>query len=77
MTNQELYEHQQLLKRWRETELGSLFERFVNLHAKAWQLDERSSHGYGEKTADRAWKELDPVEKQLRGMLMKIVGVEE
>lgn len=76
MTNQEIFERQQLLKRWRETELGSLFERFVNLHATAWQLDERSRDGHGEKSADRAWDALKPVEAELRNKLMKIAGVE-
>lgn len=74
MTNQEIIERQKMLKRWHSTELGSLFEKFVSLHARAWQLDER--HGLS-RSAEKAWKDLEPVEVELRDKLMKIAGVRE
>jgi hypothetical protein len=77
MTNQELREYQQKQKKFNETELGKLFNRFVNLHAHAWQLDERSGDGYSTTASDKAWKTLEPVEKELREKLMIIAGVEE
>jgi hypothetical protein len=55
MTNKEIFEWQQKLRHFDETELGHLFNRFVNLHATAWQLDERSGDGYGELSAKKAW----------------------
>ncbi len=58
-----------------KTELGALFTNFVRLHARAWQLDERSAVGYGVKASDRAWKDLEPVEKELVKKLMQIAGV--
>lgn len=72
MTNQEIREYHQLQKRWTETELGSLFERFVCLHARAWQLD---GEPYREKAAERAYAQLEPVEKELREKLMEITGI--
>jgi hypothetical protein len=74
MTKQEISEHQQKQKQFRETELGKLFNRFVNLHARAWQLDERND-GYGYGASEKAWKDLEPVEKELRQRLMEIAGV--
>jgi len=76
MTNEDIIEHQRLRKQFMGTELGRLFEQFVSLHARAWQLDERSAAGYGQKAADRAWKELEPVERELRQLLMYIARVE-
>jgi hypothetical protein len=75
MTKEEIIEHQRIKKLFRETELGSLFERFVHLHARAWQMDERSDSSYGARNADKAWKELEPVETELRKLLMHIAGV--
>ncbi len=76
MTNQEIIAHQQRAKQFNKTELGNLFNRFVNLHAIAWQLDERCSYGSGETASRKAWEKLEPVERELRQQLMKIVGVE-
>jgi hypothetical protein len=76
MTNEEIIEHQRKMKAFRETELGNLFEKFVNLHATAWQLDERSAWNDHYRTAKKAWDALKPVEKELREKLMKIAGVE-
>jgi hypothetical protein len=73
MTTQEILEIQRKLKAFRETELGALFEKFVYLHARAWQLDER--HGLS-KSAEKAWNDLSLVERELRDKLMKIAGVE-
>jgi len=70
MTKPEISEHLQKQKQLRETELGKFF---VYLHARAWQLDERND-GYG-YSASKAWKELEPVEKELRQRLMEIAGV--
>lgn len=72
MTTEEIVKRQEMLKRWHATELGSLFEQFVSLHARAWQLDER--HGLS-RSAENAWKDLEPVEVKLRDELMKIAGV--
>lgn len=76
MTKQEIIKRQATLKRWHATELGSLFEKFVSLHARAWQFDARSGDGYGERSAAKAWKDLEPVEVELRDKLMKIAGIE-
>ena len=77
MTKEEIIEHQRKQKLFRETELGRLFERFVVLHGDAWRLDERSGDSYGStKAAKQAWKDLEPVEKELRELLMYIAGVE-
>jgi hypothetical protein len=77
MTKEELIEHRRKQKLFIETELGKLFERFVHLHGIAWQLDERSSDSYGgTKAANQAWKDLEPVETELRKLLMYIAGVE-
>lgn len=72
----DIVEYQRKMKAFRETELGSLFEKFVNLHATAWQLDERSSWNDQDIIADKAWKQLEPVQKELRSKLMQIAGVE-
>ena len=74
MTKQEISEYLQKQKQFRETELGKLFNRFVNLHARAWQLDGRND-GYGHGASSKAWKDLEPVEKELRQRLMEIAGV--
>lgn len=42
MTNEEIMEIQRKMRAFKETELGSLFKKFVNLHGNAWLLDERS-----------------------------------
>lgn len=76
MTKEEIIEHQRKQKLFRETELGRLFERFVVLHGDAWVLDERSNSYGGIKAAKQAWKDLEPVEKELRELLMYIAGVE-
>jgi hypothetical protein len=77
MTKEEIIEHQRKQKLFMQTELGRLFERFVVLHGKAWQLDERSSDSYGgTKAAKQAWKDLEPVETELRKLLMYIAMVE-
>ena len=73
MKVEEIVERQRKQKQFRETELGGLFEKFICLHAKAWQLDER--HGLS-KSAEKAWNDLSPVETELRNKLMKIAGVE-
>ena len=72
MTNQEIWEFQRQAKAFNDTELGRLFNRFVNLHAKAWQFDERYQ---GDSRAKRAWNELGPVEKELREKLMGLAGM--
>jgi hypothetical protein len=77
MTNEEIFDYQQRAKLFNETELGNLFNRFVYLHCRAWQLDERSAHGFGDKAAAQAWEALKPVEKELREKLMSIAGVME
>jgi hypothetical protein len=76
MTNEEIVELQRKNKAFQETELGALFNKFVNLHATAWQLDERSSWTGHIKTAKKAWDAMEPAEKELREKLMKIAGVE-
>lgn len=76
MTNEEIVEFQRKMKAFRETELGALFEKFVHLHATAWQLDERSAWNDHIKTAKKAWDAMEPVEEELREKLMKIAGVE-
>lgn len=73
--NNQIFDYQQREKRFNETELGNLFNRFVYLHSRAWQLDERSAHGVGDKAAARAWEALTPVAKELREKLMSIAGV--
>jgi hypothetical protein len=74
MTKQEISEYLQKQKQFRETELGKLFNRFVNLYDRACRLDERND-GYGYGASNKAWKELEPVEKELRQRLMEIAGV--
>lgn len=69
MTNQEVIEFQREAKDFNNTELGRLFNRFVNLHAKAWQYDERYE---GDSRAIKAWNELVPVETALREKLKEI-----
>jgi len=76
MANKEMMEYQRKMKEFRETELGALYERFVNLHAIAWQLDERSSWNGQDIIADKAFKHLEPVQKELCSKLMQIAGVE-
>ena len=76
MTNEEIFELQRKNKAFQDTELGALFCKFVNLHATAWQMDERSSWNDHWKTAEKAWDALKPVEKELKEKLMKIAGVE-
>jgi hypothetical protein len=76
MNNTQILAHQKQMMQWRQTQLGELFERFVSLHARAWQLDERSHDGYGERAAERAWQELYPVQEQLRKQLMQIAGID-
>jgi hypothetical protein len=76
MDNQEILEHQRKMKAFQQTELGRLFERFVNLHAAAWQLDERSSWTGHDKTARKAWDEMEPVLRELREKLMAVAKVE-
>lgn len=76
MTNEEIIEFQRKVKAFQETELGGLFEKFVNLHATAWQLDERSGWNDHYTASEKAWDKLRPVEKELREKLMKIAGVE-
>jgi hypothetical protein len=75
MTKQEISEHLQKQKQFQETELGKLFNRFVNLHGRAWQLDERNDGYGGYGASEKAWKDLEPVEKELRRRLMEIAGV--
>lgn len=72
MTNKEIWELQRQAKAFNDTEIGRLFNRFVNLHAKAWQYDERHD---GVGPAEKAWKELKPVEEELRKKLMELVGI--
>ena len=76
MTNEEIFEYQRKMKAFQETELGGLFEKFVSLHATAWQFDERASWNDHYTSAEQAWDKLKPVEKELREKLMKIAGVE-
>lgn len=76
MTNEEIIEFQRKLKAFQETELGGLFEKFVRLHALAWQFDERAGWNDQYASAEKAWDKLRPVEKELREKLMKIAGVE-
>lgn len=71
MTNEEILEIQRLGKAFQATELGALFNKFVNLHARAWQLDNTDDF----YLQDKAWKALEPVEKELRVKLMEITGV--
>lgn len=71
MTNEEILEIRRIGKAFQATELGALFNKFVNLHARAWQLD--SSDYF--HSQDKAWKALEPVEKELRAKLMEITGV--
>lgn len=71
MTNAEILEIQRLGKAFDSTPLGNLFNRFVRLHARAWQLDSTDYY----KSQDKAWKELEPVENELRNKLMEIAGV--
>lgn len=71
MTNQEIIEIQRIGKAFQATELGALFNKFVNLHARAWQLDNTDDF----YLQDKAWKALEPVEKELRTKLMEITGV--
>ena len=76
MTNEEIIEYQRLRKAFHETELGALFDKFVNVHGRAWQEDERASWMESSgKTAKRLFEESDALEKQLRYILMDIVGV--
>jgi hypothetical protein len=72
MTNQEIFDMQQKQRQFNETELGNLFNRFVDLHARAWHLD---GNGHGLKECDKAWAKLEPVERELRQRLMEIAGV--
>ena len=77
MTKEEIIEYQRKQKLFMQTELGALFERFVVLHGDAWRLDERINDSYGStKAAKQAWKDLEPVEKELRQLLMYIACVE-
>lgn len=76
MTNEEILEYQRLYKAFNETELGSLFNRFVNVHGAAWAEDERSA--WRESSGKRArelFEKSDALEKELRAKLMEIVGV--
>jgi hypothetical protein len=75
MTNEEIVELQRNNKAFQETELGALFNKFVRLHAVAWQLDERSAWNEHNKIAKKAWDEMDPVYEELQEKLMKIAGV--
>jgi len=75
MNTEKIIEAQRKQKLFYETDLGRLFETFVNLHASAWQLDERSGWNGHDKTAKKAWDALTPIEKELRETLMKIAGV--
>lgn len=76
MDKEELIEARRKNAAFRNTEIGNLFEKFVMLHATAWQLDERSVWNNQNKQADKAWNLLRPVETELREKLMKIAGVE-
>lgn len=76
MSTDDILEYQRRLRAFTETELGALFEKFVNLHATAWQLDERSAWNDQDKTARKAWDAMEPVLKELRERLMVITGVE-
>lgn len=76
MTNEEIMEYQRKMKVFRETELGRLFNAFMNLHATAVQLDERSGWNDQSKVAKKAWAAFDPVHEEFREKLMKIAGVE-
>ncbi len=71
MTNAEILEIHRIAKAFDATELGNLFNKFTRLHARAWQLDSTDYH----RSQDKAWKELEPIEKQLRFKLMEIAGV--
>lgn len=71
MTNAEILEIHRIAKAFDATELGNLFNKFTRLHARAWQLDSTDYH----RSQDKAWEELEPVEKQLRFKLMEISGV--
>ncbi len=71
MTNAEILEIHRIAKAFDATELGNLFNKFTRLHARAWQLDSTDYH----RSQDKAWKELEPVEIELRDKLMKIAGV--
>lgn len=77
MTKNEIIEYQRKLKAFHETELGALFNKFVNAHARAWQEDERSGWMQNSgKTAQRLYDESNALENQLREILMNIAGVE-
>jgi len=71
MTNAEILDIHRIAKAFDTTELGNLFNKFTRLHARAWQLDSTDYH----RSQDKAWKELEPIEKQLRFKLMEIAGV--
>lgn len=71
MTNTEILEIHRIGKAFQATELGALFNKFTRLHARAWQLDSTDYH----RSQDKAWKELEPVETELRAKLMEIAGV--
>lgn len=71
MTHAEILEIHRIGKAFQATELGALFNKFTRLHARAWQLDSTDYH----HSQDKAWKELEPVETELRAKLMEIAGV--
>ena len=71
MTNAEILEIHRSAKAFQATELGDLFNKFTRLHARAWQLDSTDYY----RSQDKAWKELQPVEIELRAKLMEIAGV--
>jgi hypothetical protein len=73
MTRDEIVQHQQRLKAWRETEIGKLFEAYTNNLGIAWVVDSTSNSTTRMK---REWDKADNAKKAFLDKLTELTGIE-
>lgn len=70
MTNAEIAEYQRKAKAFGETTIGRALNRFINLHARACQMDSNENASY--RRLKEVWDQANAAERELRDLLEPI-----